>query len=92
MVTRATEQKGKIRLPQQHVRPGRGVAGYSGGANIEVYPTVNPYSRSEPEKIEARSQTRAQLDAQAVELGINPDDFKTKAELQQAIADAEAKA
>ncbi len=41
MTTKGVEGK-KSRYPQQHVRPGRGVAGYTG--NVEVYATKVPRS------------------------------------------------
>lgn len=93
MADRAVEAK-KARYPQQHVREGRGVAGYSGP--VEVYPT-KPLKRQGrvvanaagditqlPEKIDANRINRDQLESIALQRGLTQeqiDGATTKAEL-----------
>lgn len=90
---------GVIRMPKQHVRPGRGTAGYKsvqGEARVEVYETRDPYQPSvSSEKAEASAdtgKTRQALDDEATELGLNPADYPNKTAIAEAIAEARAQA
>lgn len=90
------QDKAKFRYPQQHVRPGRGVPGFTG--NVEVIPTNKPDNQpvvvstgDKPQTVEAKQgglAERQALVARAKELGI-PANGKS-AELKAAIAEAEA--
>lgn len=55
MPPKATEGQ-KVRMPQQHVRQGRGVPGYKG--DVEVYPTARPASLDSDGGIESMRDER----------------------------------
>lgn len=95
--------EGKImRMPKQYVRPGRGVAGYTGKVQVydvkrEKNPTVvaNPAGdvapTPEPEKIDANKLTREKLESIAAQRGITQEQMdaaQTKAELVDLIEKA----
>lgn len=90
----------RIRMPEQHVRPGRGVPGYTG--NVEIIPTKAPATYEatgvistgdKPKDAEAKNSAlsdRRALVEKAKALGI-PANLKS-AELEAAIAEKEAEA
>lgn len=90
----------KIRLPQQHVRAGRGTAGYM-GKNIEVYDTAVPrsyagnagvikMSERAPAAEDRSKWSRQKLDERAKELGLDPESFGNKGDVLAAIEAKEA--
>lgn len=103
MASKAVESK-VIRMPKQHVRAGRGVAGYTG--KVEVYDVkrerkapvvakpsgdIVPVQRVGPEKIDHQKLTRAQLESIGAERGLTQekmDGAQTKAELVDMIEQA----
>jgi hypothetical protein len=100
MPPKATEST-VIRMPQQHVREGRGKAGYQevdGDLKVEVFATPDPYEANEPAASRVFSEptgngesagggkTRKDLDAEAEALGLNPGDYANKSEIEAAIA------
>lgn len=88
----AKEQKGKWRVPQQRVAPGRGKAGYKGGGDIvEVYAVPSGRASYETPKAAAEdleSMTRAELDDIATGLGLDPTEYGNKGKIIDAIREA----
>lgn len=103
-VAKATDAQGKMRMPKQYVRPGRGVAGYTG--NVEVYDSKRPEKAAkaatpegdvvnaekvQPTKINKDSMNRAQLESIGQERGLTQaqmDACQTKAELVELLEQA----
>ena len=97
MPGKAVEQKGAMRMPKQYVRPGRGVAGYTGnvveyevprerGSKPVVANAAGDIKAAAPkeEKLDAASLTRKQLESIAEQRGLTAEQVDaavTKAEL-----------
>ena len=74
-----------LHMPKQHVRPGRGNAGYKStdeGKVVELA-TADPYAKGSSSR-----KSKADWQAEATDLGIAYDETTTVAQLKAAIADA----
>lgn len=81
-----------MRMPQQHVRAGRGIPGYKSTdeGKVEVYATKAPKTLSGSTNAPgAARKTKPELQADAEALGIDPEGMTVK-ELKGAIAQAKS--
>lgn len=82
-----------VRMPQQHVRAGRGIPGYkeSDEARVEVFKTPKPDSLPVTSTSTGGNsrKSKADLEADLRELGIEPEEGDTIKTLREKIAAAQ---